>query len=196
MDPMTSLDENKAIILEYEEKFANSVSFAVIDRPKLSTWMILMPIIFIYYFYQLKKYADGRKAFSQHFMLTRKRSLEAAATSLEVGGKPDVESIVNMSNAPTPTHSDYREWLKVLLEHYRYLLRSKGDGIGGLIRSAYETKTNYLLFINQLSRVEKQFNAALKPFLEETTQDVDQIVESIERRCETLRREDAQSFFP
>jgi len=76
---MTPLDKNKAFILEYEEKFANSVSLAVIDKPKLSTWMILMPIIFLYYFYQMKKYADGRKAFSRHFILTRKRSLEAAA---------------------------------------------------------------------------------------------------------------------
>ena len=68
--------------------------------------------------------------------------------------------------------------------------------MGALIRSAYKTRTNYLLFINQLNRVERQFNNVLKPFLKDTTQDVDNIVELIEKRCEALRREDAESFFP
>ena len=193
---MASLDHKKELILRYEEKFADSVAVSVIDKPKLSTWMILIPILFIYYFYRLKKFADGRKEFARHFILTRKRSLEEAAASLESGGKPDVEALVNMSSAPGPTHADYREWLKVLLDHYRYLLRSKGDSFETLIRSAYKTRTNYLLFINQLNRVERQFNAALKPSLKETTEEVNNIVTAIEKRCEELWRKDAEKFFP
>ncbi len=193
---MASLDHKKELILRYEEKFADSVAVSVIDKPKLSTWMILIPILFIYYFYRLKKFADGRKEFARHFILTRKRSLEKAAASLESGGKPDVEALVNMSSAQGSTHADYREWLKVLLDHYQYLLRSEGDSLEALIRSAYKTRTNYLLFINQLNRVERQFNAALKPSLKETTEEVNNIVTAIEQRCEDLRRKDAENFFP
>jgi hypothetical protein len=193
---MASLDYKKELILRYEEKFADSVAVSVIDKPKLSTWMILIPILFIYYFYRLKKFADGRKEFARHFILTRKRSLEEAAASLESGGKPDVEALVNMSSAPGSTHADYREWLKVLLDHYQYLLRSEGDSFETLIRSAYKTRTNYLLFINHLNRVERQFNTALKPSLKETTEEVNNIVTAIEQRCEDLRRRDAENFFP
>ncbi len=193
---MASLDYKKELILRYEEKFADSVAVSVIDKPSLSTWMILIPILFIYYFYRLKKFADGRKEFARHFILTRKRSLEEAAASLESGGKPDVETLVNMSSAPGPTHADYREWLKVLLDHYRCLLQSKGDSFETLIRSAYKTRTNYLLFINHLNRVERQFNTALKPSLKETTEEVNNIVTAIEQRCEDLRRRDAENFFP
>lgn len=193
---MISLDRNKALILKYEEHFANSVAVSVIDKPKLSTWMILMPIIFIYYFYRLKKFADGRKEFAGHFILTRKRSLEEAAASVETNGKPNVEALVNMSSAPEPTHGDYREWLKVLLDHYRQLLQSEGDSFEALIRSSYKTRTNYLLFINQLNRVERQFNTALKPFLKETAEDVNSIVDAIEKRCDELRRKDVDRFFP
>jgi len=193
---MASLDHKKELILRYEEKFADSVAVSVIDKPKLSTWMILIPILFIYYFYRLKKFADGRKEFARHFILTRKRSLEEAAASQASGGKPDVEALVNMSSAPAPTHADYREWLKVLLDHYQYLLRSEGDSLETLIRSAYKTRTNYLLFINQLNRVERQFNTALKPSLKETTEELNHIVTAIEQRCEELRRKDAVKFFP
>ena len=193
---MVSLDKKKEVILDHEKKFADYVALSVIDKPKLSMWMILIPIIFVYYFYRLKKFADGRKEFAQHFILTRKRALEEAAASLESSGKPDVEALVNMSTAPEPTHSDYREWLTVLLEHYQYLLRSEGDSLETLIRSAYKTRTNYLLFINHLNRVERQFNAALKPFLKETTEEVNHIVAAIEQRCEAMRRKDAEIFFP
>ena len=195
MDPMASLDEKKELILRYEEKFADSVAVAVIEKPKLSTWMILIPIIFIHYFYRMKKFADGRKEFAHHFMLTRKRALEEAVASLESGVKPDMEAIVKMSSAPKETHADYREWLKVLLDHYQDLLRSKGDSFETLIRSAYKTRTNFLLFINQLNRVESRFNTALKPFLSETTEGVDHIVAAIEQRCEQLRRKDADNIF-
>ena len=193
---MASLDDKKNLILKYEEDFANSVAVSVIDKPKLSTWMILIPVIFIYYFYRLKKFADGRKQFAQHFILTRKRSLEEAVSALASGGNPNVEALVNMSSAPEPTHPEYREWLRVLLDHYEQLLRSEGDSFEALIRASYKTRTNYLLFVNQLSRVERQFDTALKPFLKEATPDVNDIMAAIEKRCEELRRKNAEDFFP
>lgn len=193
---MVSLDKNKELILNYEKKFADCVAVSVIDKPKLTMWMILIPIIFVYYFYRLKKFADGRKDFAQQFILTRKRALEEASASLASGGKPDMEALVKLSSAPKETHADYRKWLKVLLDHYQDLLRSKGDSIEILIRSAYKTRTNYLLFLNQLNRVEGQFNAALKPFLIENIDGVNQIVSNIEQRCKQLRHEDARNIFP
>lgn len=193
---MASLDHKKELILRHEEKFAHSVAMTVIDKPKLSIWMILIPIIFIHFFYRFKKFTQGRNEFARQFMITRKRSLEEAAASLEDDRRPDVEALVKMSSSPSPTHADYGEWLKVLLDHYRQLLRSEGDSIEALIRSSYKTRTNYLLFINQLNRVERQFDTALKPFLRETTQGVDGIVTAIEKRCEELRRKDAETFFP
>jgi hypothetical protein len=193
--PMASIQEKKDLILKYEESFADGVAVSVIDKPKLSTWMILIPIIFIHYFYRLKKFTDGRKEFAGHFILTRKRALEEAAASLESGARPDVEAIVNMSSAPEQTHAAYREWVRVLLDHYLDLLRSKGDSFEALVRSTYNTRANYLLFINHLNRVENQFNAALKPFLVESTQGVDSIVKDIEQRCGELRRGDAERIF-
>ena len=195
MDNMTSITKKKELILKYEQKFADGVAVAVIDKPKLSSWMILIPIIFIHYFYRMKKFADGRKEFAQHFILTRKRALEEALTSIESGGKPDVNALVKMSSAPKETHSDYKKWLEVLLDHYLDLLRSEGDSFEALIRSVYKTKINYLLFLNHLNRVERQFNTALKPSLSKTTEGINHIVSNIEQRCKQLRAKEAERIF-
>lgn len=184
------------MILKYEEKFADSVAVSVIDKPQISMWMILIPIIFLHFFYRLKKFADGQKEFAQHFLLTRKRALEEAVASIESGGKPDINALMKMSTAPKETHPDYKKWLEVLLDHYLDLLHSDGDSYEALIRSVYKTKTNYLLFFNQLNRVERQFNSALKPSLSKTTESANHIVSNIEQRCKQLRAKEVDIIFP
>lgn len=193
---MTLIMTQKEMILKYEEKFANSVAVSVIDKPQISMWMILIPIIFLHFFYRLKKFADGRKEFAQHFLLTRKRALEEAVASIESGGKPDINALMKMSSAPKESHPDYKIWLEVLLDHYLDLLHSDRDSYEALIRSVYKTKTNYLLFFNQLNRVERQFNSALKPSLSKTTESVNHIVSNIEQRCKQLRAKEVDIIFP
>ncbi|MBC8247469.1 MAG: hypothetical protein H8E81_07780, partial [Deltaproteobacteria bacterium] len=104
MTQITSITKKKELILNYEQKFANSVAVAVIEKPQLNLWMILIPIIFLHFFYRLKKFADGQKAFAGNFILTRKRALEAAAKSIESGGNPDINALINMSSAPKETN--------------------------------------------------------------------------------------------
>ena len=100
-----------------------------------------------------------------------------------------------MSSAPKEAYPDYEKWLEVLLEHYLDLLGSEGDSFEALIRSVYKTKTNYLLFLNHLNRVERQFNAALKPSLSKSIEGLNHIVSNIEQRCKQLRANDAETIF-
>jgi ABC-type enterochelin transport system ATPase subunit len=102
----------------------------------------------------------------------------------------------HISGDQEETHPDYKKWLKVLLDHYLDLLGSEGDSFEALIRNVYKTKTNYLLFINHLNRVEMQFNAALEPSLSKTTEGVNQIVSSVEKCSKQLRLENAEPIFP
>ena len=61
---MLKLDEKLALILDQEKTFAKSVAGLVIEKPKLSIWMILIPIIFVHYFYRWNQYSEGLKKFS------------------------------------------------------------------------------------------------------------------------------------
>lgn len=193
---MDSIHQKQQAILENERRFANTVSAEVIDKPKLNIWMILIPVIFVHYFYRLKKYAEGRKDFARNFLLTRERALAEAASAVESNRQPDTGPLVRMSSIPEGTSKAYIRWLNVLLEHYRELLQSPGGSYEVLVRAAYKNRTNYLLFLNTLGDVEKGFNRELKPHLTKETPDANGIIQTIESCCANIRRAEAERIFP
>ncbi len=193
---LPDLEEKRGWIIAQERRLAGFVARQVIEKPELSIWMILIPIIFIHFFYRLNKVADGRKEFVGNFMITRQRALEAALEGLTTGQTPDPDALCRMSSSPEATYGEYAAWLKVLLEHYAKLLRAEGDSVEELTRSAYGTRSNYLLFLHQLHRAEKGFNAALTPHLDASLTGVSTIVKTMETQSEAYRREEAEKIFP
>ncbi len=193
---MLTHNEKKELILQHEIKFANAIAAKAIDKPILSLWMILIPVFFVFYFYKLKQFADGRKAFVEHFMVTRQRTLDEASAAVESDRKPDVNYVIKMSSAPEDTFRAYAQWIKVLAEHYQDLLKAPGDHLDALVKATFKNRTNYLLTLNRLNEVEKGFNEALKPHLYENTEGVDDIVAVIEQWSKKLRRKEAARIFP
>lgn len=193
---MASLTEKTDLIRSNETAFAYSLSSIVIEKPKISVWMILIPIILVYHMYRHKSYAEGRKAFAENFLITRNRALEAAARSIANESPLDESSVVKEANIPESTKEEYAAWVRVQMTHYKDLLRCEGDTFDALVRSAYKTKTNYLLFLNILNKSEKRFNAALKPHLQATTEGVAEIIERMEKGSEKLRYQEAERIFP
>jgi len=192
---LPDLDQKKEWILVQERRLATFVAGHVIEKPELSVWMILIPIIFLHFFYRLNKVADGRKAFIHNFMITRRRAVEAALEGLETGQAPDPDQLCRMSSSPEATYREYAAWLRVLLQHYEKLLQAEGDSVDELIRSVYQTRANYLLFLHQLHRAEKQFDAALTPHLDASLTDVSTIIKTMEHRSEVYRRKEAEDIF-
>lgn len=193
---MGSIQEKRAIIWASEEQFAHALASAVLDRPKISIWMILIPIIIVFHMYRYQKYVDGRNKFCEHYLLSRKRALEASVRALETGQPCDVHGIVKQANIPEDTRSEYTAWIRVLCDHFGDLIRCEGDSIEALVKSAYKNRTNFLLFLNQLSDSEKRLNAALSPHLRETTEGIDEIIWRMEQASEILRRDAAERIFP
>jgi hypothetical protein len=64
------------------------------------------------------------------------------------------------------------------------------------VKSTYKTRTNYLLFLNRLNQVEQDFDSALKPHLETSTEDVNGIIKLMEESVTSLRRQLAEAIFP
>lgn len=193
---MGSIQEKSAIIWASEENFAYALAPAVLDKPKISIWMILIPILIVYHMFRYQKYIDGRNKFCEHYLLSRKRALKANVRALETGQPCDVRGLVIQANIPEDTKSEYTAWIRVLCDHYADLIRCEGDSIEALVKSAYKNRTNFLLFLNQLNDSEKRFNAALSPHLRQTTEGVDEIIGRMERASEILRRDEAARIFP
>ncbi|MGB5620745.1 MAG: NF038143 family protein [Desulfobacterales bacterium] len=193
---MASLTEKSDFIRSNETTFAYSLSLIVIEKPKISVWMILIPIILVYHMYRHKSYVEGRRTFAENFLITRNRALEAAVGSIANEGPLDESSVVKEANIPESTKEEYTAWVRVLMTHYKDLLRCEGDSFDALVRSAYKNKTNYLLFLNILNKSEKRFNSALKPHLQDTTEGVSEIIDRMEKGSEKLRYQEAERIFP
>ena len=191
-----TMTHKRDLILADEKRFAAQVSVKVIDKPKLDVWMILIPVFFIFYFWQLKRYAKGCKTFAEKFLITRKRALDEALRSAETEQGPDIEKIVQASDIPPETRKEYRRWVALLVEHYRDLVLAQGSSYPALVKSTYKTRTNFLLFLNRLNQVEREFDAALKPHLEKTTEGVNGIIKLMEESVTSLRRQLAEAIFP
>ena len=191
-----NLERNRDLILAEERRFAALVSAKVIDKPKLAVWMILIPVFFVFYFWQLKRYADGRKTFAEKFLITRERALNQALQSARADQGPDVEQVVRASDIPDAIRKEYRRWVALLIDHYRDLILAHGSAYPALVRSTYKTRTNYLLFLNRLNQVEREFDAALKPHIEKTAEGVNGIIKLMEATTGTLRRQAAEEIFP
>ena len=49
---MNAIDRRKEIILERELDFANAIGSAVVEKPRVSFWMIMIPLLFLYFIYR------------------------------------------------------------------------------------------------------------------------------------------------
>lgn len=193
---MTPLSRKRELILGRELAFANAVGAAVFEKPKVSFWMVLLPILFVYFIYRMQRFRSGRKRFDEEFMITRRRAMGAAFQAVERGGEPDVSQMARESGLPEGLEKTYVTWVRALVGHYMDLLRAEGDSFEDLVRSAYRNRTDCLLTLNQLNAVEREFYGALKPHLAQSTEGVADIVSTIQDQSERLRRELAELIFP
>jgi len=191
---MKSLERKKELILQRELLFANAIGAAVFEKPKVSFWMVLIPILFLYFVYRMQRFKSGRMKFDQEFMTTRRKALVLAVEALETGVKPNIDRIARVSGITDALEKHYASWLRTLVDYYDDLLAAEGDTFEALVRSAYHNRTNYLLTLNRLNTVEKEFYSALKPQLA-ATEGAPAVIAAIEEHSRRLRRDLAEQIF-
>lgn len=194
---MDTLAEKKRWILDQERRFARDLAGRVIETPRLSMWMILIPIFLVYHVYRHKNALKGRSAFVEHYLLSRNRSLEEAFHALAEQRPPDIDGVVARAvDLPPSARPVYKAWITVLIQHYGDLLQARGADHKALVRQVFHNRSNYLIFLNQLNQLEKALNAALNAHLAETTAGVAETIARIEAASAELRRLQAEALFP
>jgi len=191
---MKSVERKKELILQRELLFANAIGAAVFEKPKVSFWMVLIPILFLYFVYRMQRFKSGRMKFDHEFMTTRRKALVLAVEALETGVKPNIDRIARVSGITDALEKHYASWLRTLVDYYDDLLAAEGDTFESLVRSAYHNRTNYLLTLNRLNTVEKEFYRALKPQLA-STEGAAAVIAAIEEHSRRLRRDLAEQIF-
>lgn len=192
---MKELDRKKDLILERERFFANAVGSAVFEKPSVSLWMILVPILLMHFIYSMQKYKTGRLKFDEEFMATRRQAMDVAVDAVETGIRPDLDHVVRDFNLRAALERPYAAWMRALVEYYMDLLRSSGDSFDSLVRSTFRNRGDFLLTLNRLNTVEKDFYEVLKPQIASTEGAAD-IIATIVIHSQRLRRELAEQVFP
>ncbi|HKK90556.1 MAG TPA: NF038143 family protein [Desulfobacteraceae bacterium] len=193
---MEKSDSIKSIILAHERQFAAKLASSVMEKPKLSSWMIFIPFIFIFYFQDFSKYKKKRKEFIENHLLSRRKALDEAREALLDDRKPDTSAIANQAGLKPKAADQYGQFMAILADHYTGLLKGAGDNYTGVIKSVYGDRPgDYLFFINRLNNAEKALNAALAPRLKKAQDGVAATIKKIEKNADNLRRAEVKAIY-
>ena len=192
---MASEAEKREWILENEYQLAGRLSREIIHRPELNIWMIIIPVIFVYFFFQLNRSVSAKKEFVQNFVLTRKNILNKARALSEDEEKPDFEEMAQSEKVPDCAVEAYKTWANVLFEHYQKLLNEKGDSYAELVRGRYENRDRYLLVLDRISKAENKFYKALRKDLDGSVKNAGDVIQAMEKSLPLLRYEEADGIF-
>lgn len=191
---MRSLQSKKELILEAELDFTRSIARALFEKPTVSFWMILIPVLLVYFIYRMKKYQNGRRRFEAEFMLTRRKAVDLAAQSETFDRPPRIDDCVQSAGLSAELAEPYRRLLSTLVAYHRTLLSADGDDYEELIRAAFPRRADFLDAIHNIGAAEKAFHDALRPGLRATPGALE-IIAVIEDRARRLRLQAAEALY-
>jgi hypothetical protein len=198
---LTTLEANYRLILDREERFARAVAVRVVEKPQLSVWMLLIPIIFLHFMHRMQTFKAGVETCSREFLYTRKRALDLAFDAVQRGlpsvpaaAIPAEEGDGQASGKVAGIRAGQLAEIRIFAEHYLRLFRTEGDTYEALVKSAYGSPAVYARFLGELEQAEKEVNRAALHALG-SEQHLADITSKIESAAKTLRREEAQAIF-
>lgn len=195
-----TLSASYDLIWDYENQFAYKVARQVIQKPKVSVWLVLMPILFLFYAHKIQQYKAGIHKFSQGLMRTKILALDSALEEINTG-RVDEEVRKNLaasdseaSVAVMRVRNQQLAEVELLKAHYNKLLRQPGTSYQTLIQKTYQTGGAYRLFVNQLTRIENEvLEAVLEAYYPK--EEERRITEKMQAAIYALREQDVRTFF-
>lgn len=190
------------LILSRERRFADLLADEIVERPRLSAWMIMIPIIFVQYLLGYRQYKPALDAVAKEFMTTKKAALNAAFDMVE-RGVPKEQALTRCLSSPEggyaePAKEIRRKQLKeidLLVDHYVKLLKAEGDSYQSLLKNAYLTRIGHERFLDLLQQAEIEVNrAASRAFSQ--TKDFSEMLSKTEAAAEALRTAEMNTVFP
>ena len=198
-----SLESRYELVLSRETGLAQAVADQVVDKPLISAWMILIPIVFVQYLISSRELRAVARAFVREFMLTKRLALEAAREMAEsgmpredaLGGRLSAEWNDEVEPAKREIRNMQRAEIELLIDHYTRLLAAEGESYPSLVKSAYRTRADYAGLLERLHDAEREVNqAAVRAF--GTTEGFTETITKAEATTRKLRRHEMDTLFP
>ncbi len=152
-------------ILAQERSLAKAIASAVIEVKPVSAWEVLIPILFILRFFQIKR---SKETFTLNFLFTKKLALEAAFAMAEKRkGKEEAQEQIKEKTGKilagdkaglysSKIRQKQMKEMDLLIDHYGRLLEAEGEDYPSMVRNAYRTRERYVTFLEELEEAEKE----------------------------------------
>jgi len=198
-----SLTSRYELVLSRELGLAHAVANKVVDKPLISAWMILIPIVFVQYLLSSRELRAVAQAFAREFVLTKRLALEVAL-EMERNGLAKEDAVTSRLSAEwgdetEPAKKEIREQqrreIELLVDHYLWLLRADGDSYPSLVKLAYGGRTAYAGFLERLHAAEGEVNrASVDAF--GTAEGYKETIAKADNAATGLRRKELDTLFP
>jgi len=189
-------------ILAQERSLAKAVASAVIEIKPVSAWEIMIPILFLISFFQIKR---SKETFTLNFLFTKKLALEAAFAMVD-GGKSREEAreqikektgnILAGDRAGLYSSKIRQKQLRemdLLIDHYGRLLEAEGKDYPSMVRNAYPTREGYAAFLRELEGAEKEVYQAATQTVK--TSSAREVAFRMEEAAARIRRAELNRLF-
>jgi hypothetical protein len=179
------------LILDEETRLAHLVAEYALGKPKLSIWMILLPLMIVFYMQAYQRYARARDTFVEETLKSRKAALKLARRALAAGRPVDCHAHLEEIPLTGEECDSYGEWIEALAEHYRDLLAAgPAASFAELVRRAYRSRVEFKMTVDAVERLADLMDGVLLTRLNEEHDEAREAVEKIhESRHELMNRQ-------
>lgn len=189
-------------ILEHEVRLARSVATTTRTVRPFSVWEVMIPIVFILGYMRGRQ---QRELFVQNFIFTKKLALqtardikqkstpfEQAFERVKIKTQHLLEKVDKKVYSESIRQAQLAE-MRLLITHYQRMFDTHGRRYAECITRAYPERADYLAFVRQLEKAEKDVTeAAILTVGESANRDM---VERIESSTHKLRLKDADLVY-
>ncbi len=189
-----SLNRKKEFILAYEKSLARELSEKLFEKPKMSVWMILIPLIFVFHCQRHKRFVEGKKSFIGEWLRNKEEALSAAL--LEASGQEERNPEKwrkTASHLPLAVQEAYLQVQHLLADHYKKVLQATGSEIGVLVSQAY-SREEYASFVRRRIELEQQLSHALLAVHESPEEQA--VLHQLDRESALLYQRSLDYFYP
>jgi hypothetical protein len=194
-----TLERRCELILAHATQFARAVAARTVERPPLSVWMILIPIVFLHYMHRAQKYKAAVELFSAELVRTHRLALEVARDMAAGGTTEPPERVPSAPGSELTAagreirNAEIRQ-VQLLSRHYRRLLAASGEDYAGLVKNAYGDPAGYRGFLAGLEAAEQELMAAVRR-AEPQSPAVDEILGRMQAVLRKLRMDEVELLF-
>lgn len=195
-DPQTTYQ----LIWDRENQFAYAVAKQVLDKPKISVWLVLIPILFLYYAHKIQQYKAGVHGFGKGLVRSKILALDSALEEVNTGKKDesykeafvskDLENSPNVMRVLTTQIAE----VKLLKTHYEKLLREQGSSYQAVVKKAYKTGGDFRFLLNNLAKAEEDVqDAVLRAY--HPSEQAQNVAKKMQKIIHALREEEVRQIF-